>query len=360
MTLLKQAPLNAHSSLKHFHGAAERGDDNQARKATNLGEEPAVSEKKASASSDVSKQYRTFDVPPKGFDPLTASDASLLRYGLPRRPDPTAQPRLARLWKDAFSRPMTFIKPELTFQPRTRRLPLAVPGPPVVLPGSWGGVQLFSQPNAPFQMVFGQWVIPTVLPVQLNDPLQTITLGFWVGLDGAAQCGLQILQAGVAAVASADPSLPVEWYAWTEWFTAAFNDPAAKVTNFPVSPGDSVSFLVCAPEPNIGFFSMINHSRNHYSSHSIHRSDGIALTGCSAEWVLEPQTNTQGDTELLDFYAWEVTNCAAASATQLYDLQSGVVFTEVVTDIYVAPLVPITETTVETPTSVIVRQIATN
>ena len=58
-------------------------------------------------------QYRTFDPPPEGLDPLTASDASQLRYGLPWRPDPAIQPRLARLWKETLSRRTTFGKAEL-------------------------------------------------------------------------------------------------------------------------------------------------------------------------------------------------------------------------------------------------------
>ena len=58
-------------------------------------------------------KYRTFDPPPEGFDPHTASDASLLRHGLPRRPDPATRPRLARLWGEALSRRTTFVKAEL-------------------------------------------------------------------------------------------------------------------------------------------------------------------------------------------------------------------------------------------------------
>ena len=35
-----------------------------------------------------------YAAPPKTFDPVTATAASLAQYGIPRRPDPTAEPGL--------------------------------------------------------------------------------------------------------------------------------------------------------------------------------------------------------------------------------------------------------------------------
>lgn len=48
-------------------------------------------------SSALPKGARTFELPPDGFDPMTASADKLRRYGLPRRPDPDSEPQLARL-----------------------------------------------------------------------------------------------------------------------------------------------------------------------------------------------------------------------------------------------------------------------
>jgi hypothetical protein len=50
---------------------------------------------------------RTHPLPPKGFDPRTASARELRRYGLPRRPDPAMRPQLAARWDEIFSRKIT-------------------------------------------------------------------------------------------------------------------------------------------------------------------------------------------------------------------------------------------------------------
>jgi hypothetical protein len=67
--------------------------------------------------SDVLQLYRTYDPPPKDFDPRTASDEQLRRHGIPRRPNPEPEPKLARLWSRAFARKPKFIKAELAINP---------------------------------------------------------------------------------------------------------------------------------------------------------------------------------------------------------------------------------------------------
>lgn len=67
--------------------------------------------------SDVLSRMRSYDPPPIGFDPRTASEDLLRHHGLPRRPDPNKEPDLAKIWELAFSRPLTFIKAELAINP---------------------------------------------------------------------------------------------------------------------------------------------------------------------------------------------------------------------------------------------------
>jgi hypothetical protein len=54
------------------------------------------------------------------------------------------------------------------------------------------------------------------------------------------------LQAGTAATVTGNNT--VNWV-WTEWYPL----PAIQVTNFPIKPGDYITVLVCAPQPNHGF-----------------------------------------------------------------------------------------------------------
>src|SRR5271170_6761849 len=54
----------------------------------------------------------TFKAPPEGFDPVTAPLKTLALHGIPRRPDPQAEPGLRALWDKAFARKPKFIVPE--------------------------------------------------------------------------------------------------------------------------------------------------------------------------------------------------------------------------------------------------------
>jgi Peptidase A4 family len=50
-------------------------------------------------------------------------------------------------------------------------------------------------PDDSFEMVFGQWVVPTVLPK--NPSGEELSLAFWVGLAGSVpNIGGQLLQGG--------------------------------------------------------------------------------------------------------------------------------------------------------------------
>jgi Peptidase A4 family len=131
--------------------------------------------------------------------------------------------------------------------------------PAQIPPGDWAGATIQTPPNDSFQMVFGQWVVPTVSPK--NPSGEDLSLAFWVGLGGSIpNGGGQLLQAGVTAIVDSGQG-SVTWQAWTEWYDDYYHNPARPVSNFPVAPGDSVAVLVCAPEPSLGHVTMINLSR---------------------------------------------------------------------------------------------------
>jgi hypothetical protein len=46
---------------------------------------------------------------------------------------------------------------------------------------------------------------------------------------------------------------------WTEWYTTQYQDPAVQITNFPIAPGDVITFLVSASQPNLGHVSVMNY-----------------------------------------------------------------------------------------------------
>jgi hypothetical protein len=276
--------------------------------------------------TDVLKLMHTYDPPPEGLDPHTAPHELLRRHGLPRRPDPATEPELARLFKRAFIRPAKYVKAELAIDPvMSRRDPLRGQDPDFG-PSGWGGVvvetsSLGYSPAEPAKTVVAQWVVPQIIPWD-PAPAEAITVGFWVGLDGFTNG--QVLQAGIAATLTPDFWLPglasVNWWAWTEWYTTQYQDPAVQVTNFPVATGNTVSFLVCAPEPDHGFVSMQNLATGQVTSVGIDARPGITSAGASAEWIAEGIS-----ADLPDFLPVTFSGCAGGTQHHSFNLTDGAV-----------------------------------
>jgi hypothetical protein len=239
----------------------------------------------ASQTAKVHPNLTTFAAPPKDFNLVTASDKLLALHGIPRRPDAATEPGLRKLWDRTFSKPVNFVQAELVEQTTWRSLPHGSPNLHKAgfgLAGNWAGVvvktaSLGLNPPEPANVVFAEWVVPKINP-KPNEP-GTQIVGFWVGLGGWNTT--QVLQAGTAATVTGNT---VTYWAWTEWFPAAY-----KVANLAVQAGDTVSVLVCAPQADHGYVSMMNHRTN--VAISVGVSDPNAgdapYDGSSVEWVIE-------------------------------------------------------------------------
>jgi hypothetical protein len=240
-------------------------------------------------------RYRSYDRPTEGFDPLTAPDELLLRHGLPRRPDPNREPELARIWERTFARPLRYTKADLAIDPwLTGRNPLQDKNSEFG-PNNWAGANV--RAGNPFSWVFADWVIPNVREKGVFD--DTVTIGFWVGIDGVTIGDDQLLQAGVAVTMHTKwlwwPHVVVEWRAWTEWWVKGVQSDPVYVTNFPVKPGDTVSFIVCAPQPDSpAWVNIVNATPGHGQHVSVgvptpEDANGVPVTlqGDSVEWILE-------------------------------------------------------------------------
>jgi hypothetical protein len=267
--------------------------------------------------------YRAFPPPAEGFDPREASDAELARHGLPRRPVLENEQELVPIWDRLFGASLAHVKAELRIDgamsydkalPSESALP-AGGGATEFGEGPWAGGLVRNPRGAPFTWAFGEWEIPKV---RADAPVwdAPFALGFWVGLDGfSGDQGL--LQAGVAVHSYTDwlpyPSRAVRWYAWTEWWTPRFRDPAVAVVNFPVKPGDTVSFLVCAPDPESGSVFMRNATTGMGTSVALTAPEGYSVQGATAEWIVEPKGKPA------HFDPMVFTDCRAGSPQALSD-----------------------------------------
>lgn len=266
--------------------------------------------------TDVSSLVRTYDAPPEDFNPHMASDELLLRHGLPPRTRFERDPRLKKLWQRTFTSSTRFVKAEIAPDPIMTTRAQRRANDPEFLIGDWAGVTvvtLHTDPGDPAFLVLAEWVVPTVLSLGPEGS----TIGFWVGIDGALNgTGGQILQAGIAAeIQSGVFGSSVEWWAWTEWFNgSSTHNASARVHNFPVAPGDSVCFMVFAPQPDQGHATMINHSQGVGTGVAINPIDGITLVGETVEWVVEQVTDA-----LPYFYAVRFNECVALTQHHLVE-----------------------------------------
>jgi hypothetical protein len=183
--------------------------------------------------------------PPDGFDPQTASPASLIRHGLLwRRPEHGADPALRAAWERVFSRSWRAedrIIPE--FEPqigKTHNLRGAERHADGNFTGAvWAGCVI----SGTWTGAIGFWTIPTVSPS--SEPQGTEggwNSSSWVGIDGTFGSN-DVLQAGVQQVVDSNGN--ASYVAWYEWFAPAqSNSPSyinqVNIPNFAVSPGETV------------------------------------------------------------------------------------------------------------------------
>ena len=265
------------------------------------------------------KHITAYDAPPEGFDPNVAEDRLLRRYGIPRRPDAAREPLLRAIWDAAFASKPRFIKAEIAIDHVMTKRKRPVLNKRIEItdfsPSGWAGdVVLVStknyNPPEPVNTVYGEWFIPNVTAVP-NEPPGPQTVGFWVGIDGYTNG--QVLQAGSAATVTGNNTV---YWVWTEWFTL----PAVQVTNFPITPGDYITVLVCAPQPDHGFCSMLNKTTNQATSIGITPPNNVTSIGASAEWIVE------GISSILPVFSTVVyQNCSAGTQDHAFNAVGGII-----------------------------------
>jgi len=220
---------------------------------------------------------RTHPLPPKGFDPLSASARDLRQYGLPARPDPALHPQLAARWNEVFSRRLTYITP--TFRPLDELLPgvkrssRTRPDLSTVTNPTWSGAVVHATGSQTFTRVSGEWNVPDVAPGPGGGTQYTFA---FIGIDG----NTDVTQIGTIQLVSSGGK---SCYAVFEWFPNSWS----AITNFPVSFGDAMIGLICLDSPTEAFFSMVNVTKGLHAGFIFDAPDGTSSLENQAEWILE-------------------------------------------------------------------------
>jgi hypothetical protein len=261
----------------------------------------------------------TFEALPEDVDPRKANAKTLLRYGIPPKPKGPRAKRAARMWQQLLSRRYRHITPHLSKRPEHRTYPKirggtgATDTSPV-----WSGGVIMNASN--MQLVFGQWVIPTVTPPpsagSADGDWWTLA---WVGMDGWGSP--DVLQAGTAQhVSRLGGNVSTEYFAWHEWFTQDW----IQFDNFDVSPGDTIATLVefdgtDSSGKQWGRATILNISRGTEVTTEYSAPSTVTFQGNSAEWVMETPQFSGVAAQLPEYGEIVFTNCLACTDTSTFD-----------------------------------------
>ena len=237
-------------------------------------------------------RIRTYEPPPAGFNPLTASPSSLRYHGFPTRPDARKEPKLRQLWDKMLSRPRTWITPTFREVPgkshgpalrpgRSRARVSASRGIANATSSNWSGSVAFPSARRTFGWVAGQWTVPNPHAPGFGSYYASE----WVGIDGWGSP--DVLQAGTETE-KVDLGIFsfTQVYTWWEWFPAG----EVAITNLPVSAGDIMYCLICVNSTTTATVYFTNQSSGVSTSFSITAPRGTTLVGNSAEWIVERPT----------------------------------------------------------------------
>lgn len=231
-------------------------------------------------------KVRTFEAPPKGFDPIAASAATLAHHGFPERPDPQKQPQTFALWHREMTKfrnlgfqvvAPDFKQLNISHGPSRRRKP-GDRGLVNATSDNWSGSVLFTDAATdPFTWISGEWTVPNVYsPTATNASAYYSSA--WLGIDGDGSP--DVLQAGTASEVS---GTSVNCYAWWEWYP----ETSIAINGLAFKPGDSGSLTICSTGPNTAFMSYRNLTSLQATSFSITAPAGTNLVGNCAEAICE-------------------------------------------------------------------------
>jgi Peptidase A4 family len=248
---------------------------------------------------------RLFKPPPKGFNPLKATDRELLVHGFPARPAKDRHPELHDRWENMVSRPMTIIEPQFALRTDKRhgmRQTIAD-----ATSTNWSGSVAFAAKGDSATYVIGQWTVPDVVaPASGSYYCAT-----WVGIDGDGSA--DVLQAGTEQeVVSFGFITARATYAWWEWFP----DFEVQIPNFPVTSGDVMFCAICVHSTSEAGFYLTNLTTGASTSFTKTSPRGTTLVGNCAEWVVEAPTVNGGQSALARYGDVYFDSCIAGTKKQ--------------------------------------------
>lgn len=250
------------------------------------------------------KSYDTsYDVVPPGYDLLSAPLDQLDKFGIPQKPDATAEPRLYEFWEKLVSLPFlarrpTFSEshsPTLMELRDRRREAKTVPSRGGTLESSlnWSGAVVAPPWPKRIVLVAGGWKAPEVrqpsVPALFTHSHNAKSL-VWVGIDGHNG---KLPKASLPQIGTAH-SPGGKHSAWWDWWSHSSEGAIKTIDDFPITPGDEIlaGLAVLITEDVLYFIKNQNTGEfRSFLGKRLAHSKPIYQLGSSAEWVMERPTH---------------------------------------------------------------------
>jgi len=264
------------------------------------------------------KGIRTFNPPPAGFNPLTATEEENATYGFPPRP-PQEDTEHYAMWAKAMHAAKTRWAGQLKAMPyssrpaRLAKLPEGEPegedairatGPTTQHYYNWSGF-INTQPTLKkyinnsttsvnsFYYIVSDFNVPVAeeafnsgAPGTICDGLVDL-VSIWNGIDGDLD-GNALLQGGTSSGVSCFenytgfPIISTQYFAWLEWYPAY-----AEIATFTVNPGDDFYVETWDTTATQGYVFLDDETLGIAATFGITSNGGPGLIGNSAEYVVE-------------------------------------------------------------------------
>jgi hypothetical protein len=260
-------------------------------------------------------------VAPDSFDPNTASQLDLARYGLLwRKPGPGDPPEVQQAWTRFFARKwraqdsiVPQSEPQVGVTHNLRKRPTRQTDGSY-LGTVWSGA---AANTGTWSNIIGYWTIPTV--TKPSEPQGTEggwNSSSWLGLDGFFTSD-DVLQAGVQQRVSA--SGVASYVAWYEWYAPLeANSPKyiyqTNISNFPVSPGQQVYCSVQYNGKTSGSIAFANETTGQHFAITLAPPPGATFNGSSYEWIMEAPDGGEPISSLPKFTPVAFTTALACNA----------------------------------------------
>jgi Peptidase A4 family len=245
---------------------------------------------------------------PNGFNPLTASNEELGRYGLPQRPNEQADPDGFVRWTKGMQALRYRASAHLKAMPQyskkvmmASRQPAAsaIHGKPTQLFSlNWSGVASTNQltvwnPKKSFDKVESLWNVPAAQP-----PFHACENGItgaqgvdgfyeanWTGIDGFSNG--DVLQGG--SLSFADCESDTLYIGWVEWFPSY---PILEIdcdvnVACPVNPADEFFVITYGANSPTQFIFVEDITQGWYGTFALAYVTGPPLVGSSAQYIVE-------------------------------------------------------------------------